>query len=318
MQTVAAILGKAPPYPKCTVHHHVLLPDGDQLLLSVDHPPNEDIRKPIILLMHGLGGSGLSKYMLRHSHHLTNAGFIVVRFHHRGCGPVHLDKARDIYHSGRTGDIDAALHFIGRRWPDRRCAAVGYSMSGNMLLRYLGRGTHAGQGIKEGKLPPSHLCRALAICPPIDLERCSQVLATRENWYIHNYLIRHVMDQARTLEERNNSDLRTNLPHTIDLRIFDRIFTAPRAGFQSREEYYARCSSKDALALIKIPTTILSSIDDPIVPSSIFKNVNLSSSITLQIESAGGHMGFISDEKTELGDRRWMDFHVFRWATNIT
>ncbi len=313
-QTVAGILGKHPSIPNRTIHQHINLPDGDKLILSIDLPLREDYHKPVVLLMHGLGGSGSSSYMLRHSRHLTQAGYVVVRFNHRGSGPAHLDYAREIYHSGRTADIDAALHFIGIRWPGQESVAIGYSMSGNILLRYLGAGAHPGQGVEEGRRPPSHLSRALAICPPIDLETCSRVLVSPRNWHIHRYLIHHIKRQARTVEARTSHIPRTQFPVGIDLRTFDSLYTAPRAGFASREDYYAKCSAKPVLSRIKIPTTILSSMDDPIVPASIFRDLPKNESVTLRVESAGGHMGFISRDVTKLGDRRWLDLHVVEWV----
>jgi hypothetical protein len=313
-QTVAGILGKHPPIPNRTIHQQLPLPDGDKLLLSMDLPVRDTPHMPVVLLMHGLGGSGSSSYMLRHSRHLTQAGYVVVRFNHRGSGPTHIDRAREIYHSGRTADIDAALHFIGVRWPGRQSMAIGYSMSGNILLRYLGAGTHPGQGVVEGRLPPTHLSKALAICPPIDLETCSRVLVSPSNWHIHRYLIHHITRQARTLEERTRHIPRTRFPVGIDLRTFDSLYTAPRAGFASREEYYAQCSAKPVLSGINIPTTILSSLDDPIVPASIFQDLPRYESVTLRLEPAGGHMGFISRDMTRLGDRRWLDLQVVEWV----
>jgi predicted alpha/beta-fold hydrolase len=98
------------------------------------------------------------------------------------------------------------------------------------------------------------------------------------------------------------------------LRTFDRLYTAPRAGFASREDYYAQCSAKGELSKIRVPTTILAAEDDPIVPSAIFKDAVLAGQVRLWMVPGGGHMGFISRHMTDLGSRRWLDAQVVAWA----
>ena len=317
LQTVAGIFSGNPKTPRSSQHAYVSLPDGDKLLVTMDQASHDDGQKPVVLLMHGLGGSDTSSYMLRHSHRLTQAGFPVVRVNHRGCGPAHLDKAREIYHSGRTGDLDATLRFIGERWPGRKSAVIGYSFSGNLLLRYLGAGTHAGEGVPAGMLPPPHVSQALAICPPIDLEFCSHTLISRRNWHIHRYLTLHITKQARAREARRQSGEPIHLPYHLDLRAFDQIYTAPQAGFTSREDYYAECSAKGVLSKIRLPTTILAAEDDPIVPGVIFKDTKLGPKVRLRLSPGGGHMGFINRHVTALGDRRWLDAQVVAWARGV-
>jgi predicted alpha/beta-fold hydrolase len=315
LQTMAGIFSGIPEMARRTRYEYVSLPDGDRLLVTMDQASHDDGQRPVVVLMHGLGGSDASSYMLRHSYHLTKAGFPVVRVNHRGCGPAHLDKSREIYHSGRTGDLDTTLRFIGERWPGRKTAVIGYSFSGNLLLRYLGAGTHAGEGVIAGMLPPPHVSQALAICPPIDLEFCSRTLISRRNWHIHRYLTLHITKQARAREARRQRGESIHLPHHLDLRTFDQIYTAPQAGFASREDYYAQCSAKGVLSKIIIPTTILAAEDDPIVPGVIFKDAKLAAQVRLRLSPGGGHMGFISRHVTPLGDRRWLDAQIMAWAS---
>jgi predicted alpha/beta-fold hydrolase len=240
-----------------------------------------------------------------------------VRANHRGCGPAHLDKAREIYHSGRTGDLDAALRWVDSKWPGRRTLVVGYSFSANLLLRYLGAGTHAAEGVTAGIKPPPHVSKALAICPPIDLEMCSHALLAARNWHIHRYLTYHITKQARAREGRRKIGKPVHLPHRLDLRTFDQIYTAPLAGFASREDYYAQCSAKGVLSDIAIPTTILAAEDDPIVPSRIFGDAPLAAAVRLNVVPGGGHLGFIDRRVTKLGDRRWLDAQVVEWASDV-
>jgi predicted alpha/beta-fold hydrolase len=99
----------------------------------------------------------------------------------------------------------------------------------------------------------------------------------------------------------------------LNLRIFDELFTAPRAGFKSREDYYKLSSAKPSLSKIRLPTQILGAQDDPIIPPSTFENIILSPETSLRMETRGGHLGFIGHHKTAHGDRRWMDEFVLNW-----
>jgi len=308
LQTMVGTLFGGAPQWSGTRYEKIPLPDGDELVLGIDWAPGDDGSKPLILLMHGLGGSGESSYIRRQCYLLNKHGFSVLRFNHRGCGPAALDQARHIYHSGRTADLAATLAYVQRAWPGRRCAVVGYSLSGNLLLRYLGTTAASSH---------PHLVQALAVCPAVDLERSSQALMRPSNWPIDRFFSFHVTRQALAHEARRAPEERRPLRHGLNLRQFDAAYTAPVAGFASRDEYYALSSAKDVLGHIELPTLILAAADDPIVPVASFAGLRLSAQTTLRIEDGGGHMGFISHEVTALGDRRWLDAQVLTWARSL-
>ena len=94
---------------------------------------------------------------------------------------------------------------------------------------------------------------------------------------------------------------------------FDEAYTAPAAGYKDADDYYSKCSAKNYLEDITVPTTILCALDDPFVEASIFKSVRMSSAIELNTPEWGGHMGYFSRELTPWDDHRWMDFMVVDW-----
>ena len=61
---------------------------------------------------------------------------------------------------------------------------------------------------------------------------------------------------------------------------------------------------------IGTPTLILTSKEDPFVAVEHYHQAKLSPSVQLHIEEFGGHLGYLSENPTPLGSRRWLDYFV--------
>jgi predicted alpha/beta-fold hydrolase len=120
----------APVEPSST--EWVTLRDGDQLRLDLDLPNEDDPKSPLVILLHGTGGSGDDSLIIRQAQKLRLLGYTAVRFHHRGCGPGSERRVTCVYHAGRLTDLVDTLDHLDARWPGRMCLLVGYSFSGNM------------------------------------------------------------------------------------------------------------------------------------------------------------------------------------------
>ncbi len=308
LQTVVGnTLGKPTALPGFTIQK-VTLPDGDSLRLHVDAPrlsPSE--QAPVIILMHGLGGSSESPYQLRIAHHLTAAGYRVVRFNHRGAAPGTAGEARGVYHSGRTADLHAAVTAVHQAWPKAPMALVAFSLSANMLLALLGKNPDISRQYPL-------LRAALAICPPVDLSVCSAALSHWRNRAIDRYYVRRLLLLVQEKAAFFPDTYLPEFPKRLLLRDFDEVYTARVAGFSNREQYYQQCSSKPHIHRIRVQTDILATTDDPLIPLSSFADLQLGSATRLHVVKGGGHMGLIARRKTPLGDYRWMDAAVVDWA----
>lgn len=289
----------------------VTLPDGDSLRLCVDAPRSSESSAtdtaPIIILMHGLGGNSESAYQLRIAHHLTSAGYRVVRFNHRGAAPGGAGEAKGVYHSGRTADLFAAIAAVHQRWPQAPFGTVGFSLSANMLLALLGKDPTISRRYPLFRA-------ALAVCPPIDLQESSKALSRWRNRAIDKYYVRRLKELVREKVALFPDSHNPKFGRKILLRDFDEVYTSQVAGFRNREEYYQKCSSKPVLHNIPVETDILVTSDDPLIPLSSFADVKTNSITRLHFLRGGGHMGMISRRKTPLGDYRWMDAAVVGWA----
>ncbi len=287
-----------------TTQRKLRLSDDDFLVLHDDRPTVWERGDHVVLMLHGLGGCHQSGYMVRIASKLIARGVRVFRMDHRGCGAgAHL--AKSAFHAGRISDLDAAVRMVERLSPGSPISIVGFSISGNMLLRYLGE--YAGQ-------TPLSLFRTVAVCPPIDLNHCIRALEAtrigqRYNQFFTQQMLRHVANSQLWREDLPLASLKRP-PRT--LYHFDDSFTAPAAGFDSADHYYLQASSKPLISQICVHTTILAAADDPMVCSEPLGDLSLPSNVRLHVTRHGGHLGFIGRRGLD-PDRRWMDWRVIEW-----
>lgn len=279
----------------------VLLPleDGDKLVLHVYDVPHP---RAVLVMVHGLGGSVQSDYMRRASYWANELGLALVLVNMRGAGEG-LSHARGVYHSGSAGDVSRVLEWARDRWPGRKRIAAGFSLSGNILLNLLG-----GQSPPAKERPDA----AIAVNPAIDLVTGSRMLSSGLNLI---YDQKFVSELKRALHDRVREGLLDRVPEFplfCKLSDFDEIFTAKAAGFANRQEYYEKCSSGSFVHNVSVPTSVLMADDDPFIPVGSFRFASWSEDVEIRYEKTGGHVGYIHDRATPLGNRRWMDYYLVR------
>ncbi|MCA9068573.1 MAG: alpha/beta fold hydrolase [Planctomycetaceae bacterium] len=284
-------------------HHQVPLEDGDTIVLHDDSPPGWQPGHRVALLMPGLAGCHGSGYLVRTAAKLNARGVRTFRMDQRGWG-AGSGLAEHPFHAGRSGDVLAALEFLSELCPDSPLAVIGFSLSGNVTLKFLGE--------FPNRVP--RLERAAALTPPINLSACADWMERSTNRFYNRFLtgclIQHLKENNRPLPEKNGQS--DDSPKT--LREFDDRYTAPAAGFDSADQYYSECSSGPLLSKINIPTLIVVAEDDPMIPISSFADVPLSSDVHLHVSKSGGHLGFISRGGLD-PDRRWLDWRIVDWIT---
>lgn len=261
---------------------------------------------PVVLIGHGMGGCSESGYMRRISTKLLQEGFSVFMMNHRGSGHG-IGLCDRLWNGGSSDDLARMIQFIVGLYPTRKLLVMGFSLTGNILLKYLG----------ENRQVPSNVHSALAVNPPIDLKVASRRISEgRWSNIFNKYYLKLMNRQVEALVECYQGAFRpATTPNTI--WEFDVEYTAPAFGYLSAEAYYEKCSSKQFLENIAVPTTILCSQDDPFIPPEIFQRVWMSQYINFINPEFGGHMGYISRSRNEFGDRRWMDFVCVHWAKTL-
>lgn len=255
------------------------LPDGD----FVDLAWSGSGKGPIVIVLHGLEGSFRSRYAAGLLRAVAQRGWRGVLLHLRGCSGEPNRLARS-YHSSDTGDLQTLLSTLRQREPDTPLAAIGYSLGGNILLKWLG---------EQGK--GSELIAAAAVSVPFDLARAAwqleQGLSQLYQWYLLKGLQRSV--RRKFLRRECPFDLK-RLKTVRTFRQFDDLITAPLHGFADADDYWHRSSCRPFLRKIQTPTLILHSEDDPFLPEdAIPSNSELSPPVQLELSAQGGHVGFV-------------------------
>lgn len=278
LQTVfAPLLRRAPSVP--IRRERVELDDGD--FLDLDWGPGE--RGPVLLVLHGLEGSSDSPYvrgMMRVAH---RNGWRAVVMHFRGCSgePNRLDRS---YHSGDTADLATVVAHIRARDRVTALAAVGYSLGGNVLLKWLG---------ETGSAAP--LVAAVAVSTPYALSHAADRLATGLSRIYQRRLLGEMCAKLKAKYAGRPAPIDLGAAYASrDFWQFDDRVTAPLHGFADVHDYYARSSSRQYLCGIRVPTLIIHARDDPFMtPDVVPSPEELSRSIELEVSHHGGHVGFV-------------------------
>lgn len=282
--------------------------DEDKLLLKI-HKKNPD---KWLILAHGLAGSSESTYIQRLTALAESKGISVVRFNHRNCGDS-MGTSKKPYHSGRGEDLFAAVNYIQQKYPSAKIAVVGYSLSGNVILNMLTR--------FEDQMK---LSLAVSVNGAIDLAASAKSFLKAENLIYDKYFVQLLKGLNKelypqgffnTLGKISLEDLNKKLPLRANLIDYDNQFTAPLSGYKDAWDYYENCSAKLKIQEIKTKTVILTAQDDPIIPVKSFLNLQLPANIELSVQEFGGHLGYLTKQKTPLGDHRWMDWFLLEKIT---
>ncbi|HEY7427944.1 MAG TPA: alpha/beta fold hydrolase [Gemmataceae bacterium] len=301
---VQTVLGALVPGLHCPLpdqQHVVRLPDGDAVVLHNNTPLGWKPGEPLALLVHGLSGSHISPHIRRLAALLLARRVRVVRMDLRGAG-AGLPLARNVYHAGRSGDVRAALEEMHSWSPSSPLLLIGLSLGGALVLK---------MAAEAADRPVPGLTRLAAWSPPIDLPRCVALLGLRKNRFYENNFLRELTLKAR-LRRRFFPDLPPlRFPRRMTIRLFDELYTAPRGGFDSADDYYRKASCAARIPHIQVPALILTARDDPFIAVEPFEELKVPSNVLVRIVAHGGHIGFLGWDGA--GGIRWAERRMVAW-----
>jgi len=273
-----------------------IAPDGD--FIDVDRllgPADA----PLVALFHGLEGGSNSHYAGALARELTCRGWRGAVPHFRGCSgePNRLPRA---YHSGDADEIGWILRRLSGEASGAPLFAMGVSLGGNALLKWLGESVRAKDVIGA----------AAAVSAPVDLMAAGDALGRGFNLvYTRAFLA--------TMKKKGESKLE-RFPGLFDgeamrrartLREFDEVVTAPLHGFRDTDDYWTRASAKPVLGRIAVPTLLLNARNDPFLPTAALPRPHeVSAHVLCDFPDEGGHAAFVTGPFP--GNLGWMPRRV--------
>lgn len=291
LQTIYPALFRKPPLPPEYRRQRITTPDND--FLDIDFCGSGS--KPLVLILHGLTGSSKSTYVMGLQSALYGQGIRSAALNFRGCSGDPNNSALS-YHSGETRDIHFVYQTLRAREPAVCMAAVGFSLGGNVLLKWLG---------EHGDT--LDLKAAVAVSVPLVLSLCATRLDQGISRLYRENLLVELKEYIRTKREHLQQTGLTAHAERIhalgDISTinsfwqYDDQVVAKLYGFNNAHDYYQRSSSRQYLKSIAVPTLIIQAVDDPFMTPGVLPEVEeTSAAVTLEFPDHGGHVGFIAGE----------------------
>ena len=254
---------------------------------------------PLLVVVHGLGGTASSYYACRAARAAEAAGLSCLRLNLRGAAR----DGEDFYHAGLVEDLEAALASPETRdHPD--IYVLGYSLGGHLALRY-------------GCLRPDPRVRALAaVSAPLDLSACADWIDRPGALIYQRYLLRSLFEMYdRTASRRPHLLPPDGVRNIRSIRAFDEAVVAPRHGFAGAADYYERASAGPLLHRLARPALLLLSPYDPMVPagSAVPWLIKASPLLTVRWTARGGHVGMPSGLRIGEGAEPGAENQIVGW-----
>ncbi len=276
----------------------ITLSDGDFLDLDWSYTNQKTSKLSIIL--HGLEGDAQRPYMLGAAKVFNNHDIDAVCINFRGCSGEDNLKFRS-YHSGETRDLHDVIAHVLNSKKYSEIYLNGFSLGGNVVLKYLG----------EGNVVPIEIKAAVAISVPCFLEGSAKELHTFKNKPYAIRFLRHLLQRLRLKQPHFPDKISKQEISTIKtLKDFDDIYTAKAHGFKDALDYYDKSSCLQFLPNIKIPTLIINALNDSFLSPECYpiEEAESNSNLYLEMPKYGGHVGFYSFNNVYYNEQRALEF----------
>lgn len=271
-------------------------PDGDFLDLDWNR---DHCSESLVVITHGLEGGSDDASVQGTAGAFHRAGWNTLAWNLRGCSgePSRLLRT---YHSGAWEDLHCVIDHVAGSY--RRIALVGFSIGGNMTLKYLG---------DHGTSINPRISGAAAFSVPCDLASSARVMESPGNRIYMRHFLRNLRRKIREKAAAFPASVSTGgLGRIRTFREFDGTYTAPLNGFLSAEDYWTKASSKPSLGGITVPTLLVNALNDPFLGPECFPREEAAANphLHLELPESGGHLGFITRGEEYWFESRAVDF----------
>ncbi len=312
LQTLFPALFRRPKLLQKPQRIQLQTPDQDELCLDCC---GLESKGHLVILLHGLSGSSQSGYIQGLQQTFKNQGIRSIALNFRGCSGRPNRLARG-YHSGDTGDIDFIYRYFRQLEPNTRIAVVGFSLGGNVLLKWLGE-----------QASNIDICAAVAVSVPLLLDQCASKLDQGLSKIYRDRLMAELKDYIRQKQQflaktGNYSEMEKiagvgDISKIKSFWQYDDQVVARLHGFSDVHEYYRLSSSRPFLAKINAPTLIVQARNDPFMTEAVIPQDNeLSPHVTLELSHSGGHVGFVSGN-IPFKPQYWLDQRITEYINQL-
>jgi predicted alpha/beta-fold hydrolase len=276
----------------------ITLKDGD--FIDLDFSDAETPSSRIAILLHGLEGNAQRTYIKGQANILVKNGWNACAVNYRGCSGE-PNRMFQSYNAGKTDDLEEIVDYLIGLGNYSKIALVGFSLGGNLLLKYLG----------EGRIIPGEIQVAVAVSAPLSLLGSLEALSKGHNWvYRTSFLVdlrKKFYEKVRRFPSAINASEKIKIRSLLE---FDNVYTAPAHGFTDAFDYYEKNSSLQFLPMVKIPTLILNAANDSFLSSHCYPKTLASQSKNIYLETPkyGGHVGFYLPGENYYSEKRVLEF----------
>lgn len=274
------------------------LPDGDYIDLDLNQSAVSNDR--VVILLHGLEGNAQRSYIKGQARVLQEDGWDSCAMNYRGCSGQDNRLYRS-YNAGATEDLEAVVNYLLEKDQYKQIALIGFSLGGNLLLKYLG----------EGRQIPKQISKAVAVSTPLSLKGSLEELTKWYNWVYRTTFLRRLRQKyKRKMPQFPEQMSPAELSHIRNLLEFDHLYTAKAHGYTDAWDYYNQCSSIKFLEGIQQPVLILNARNDSFLSPVCYpeEQATISSRLYLEMPTHGGHVGFVAPDNIYYSETRSRDF----------
>ncbi len=274
------------------------LADGDFLDLDWSHAAHETTK--LVILLHGLEGNAQRPYITGSAKQFHKVGFDACAVNFRSCSGE-INRLYRSYHSGATEDLKAVIAHILETKNYSEIVIKGFSLGGNLTLKYLG----------EGNLIPKEIKAGIAISVPCNLHSSLVALLKPKNSIYAKRFKKHLIAKLRA-KQVLFPDLITDedVRNVKTLKDFDDIYTSKAHGFKDGLDYYTQCSSLQFLEGIQRPALLINAKNDSFLGPECYpyQEVEKNPDLHMEVPLYGGHVGFYGLHNVSYTEERSLKF----------
>ncbi|MBS1490661.1 MAG: alpha/beta fold hydrolase [Bacteroidetes bacterium] len=257
--------------------------------------------KKLVVISHGLEGNTHRAYVKGMARLFFQSGFDILAWNYRGCSGE-INRALRFYHSGATDDLhEVIVHGLKNGYSE--IYLVGFSLGGNLTLKYLGE-----------RLVDARLIAAVTFSVPLELHTsCLQISKPGNTIYEHRFL-KSLKNKVVEKSKRMGGIDISKIKMVNSLYEFDDHYTAPLHGYKNALDYYTQCSALHYLKKIQTPTLIVNAKNDTFLSKECFPQNSLSTFLQIEYPNYGGHVGFSTFGQNGVywSEQRALDFILKR------